>query len=412
MYFTGEERFMKTYAAGLDLGHKEIDFVIMMKGKAVRLTMPTAFKRVDTTAFTFIPMGEGMEVTEEKGKGKAKGKSKIVDTAPHQESDPTLPAPPIEPDKVVIRLHGEATACAIGHYALEQTTTPWNGKGDYLRYASSYALKALLAASALTQQDREYSLLVVTGVPTEYFLDHKDLPDAIKSKLDGTHIFTLDGETWYTCHVSVKAVVMEGGGALIAFRDRELTLQSEAGVVDIGGGTTDLYAQRGVTPLKDLCRGKDIAVESATMLMKTSFLQKYKRPLTDKEARDVMRAFASGKKQNFPQLFANGTAVPVEALQDMVEQAVDVIAEDIVSFIAATWGSAISRFSPVLLIGGGTFYFYAAIKNRIEHVTVHSDPTFANALGYATLAARKLLKQTQEEGEKAKVAVGAGERAE
>jgi len=183
---------------------------------------------------------------------------------------------------------------------------------------------------------------------------------------------------------------------LLAYRDRELTLHSEAGVIDIGGGTTDLYAQRGVKPLDDLCKGKDVAVESATGLMKTAFLQKYKRSLTDREARDVMRAFGSGKKHAFPLLSVNGNAVPVEALQNMVEQAVEVIAEDIVSFVAATWGNAISRFSPVLLVGGGTYFFYAAIKNRIEHVLVHDDPVFANALGYATLAARKLAKLSQE----------------
>jgi len=385
---------MKTYATGWDFGHKEIDCVMSVKGKTVRLTMPTAFKRVESSAFGASLFGEGIEIAEEKGKGKSKGKSKVVDaTAVVPLTDPLLP---IEPEKVVLRLHGETTVTAIGHHALEQTTTPWNGKGDYLRYASSYALKGLLASSALMQAEREYGLLVVAGVPAEFFTTNKDLPGAIKKRLDGLHVFTLDGETWYTAHITVVAVVMEGAGALLDYRDRELTLHSEAGVIDIGGGTTDLYAQRGVKPLDDLCKGKDVAVESATGLMKTAFLQKYKRSLTDREARDVMRAFGSGKKHAFPLLSVNGNAVPVEALQNMVEQAVEVIAEDIVSFVAATWGNAISRFSPVLLVGGGTYFFYAAIKNRIEHVLVHDDPVFANALGYATLAARKLAKLSQE----------------
>jgi len=385
---------MKTYATGWDFGHKEIDCVMSVKGKTVRLTMPTAFKRVESSAFGASLFGEGIEIAEEKGKGKSKGKSKVVDaTAVVPLTDPLLP---IEPEKVVLRLHGETTVTAIGHHALEQTTTPWNGKGDYLRYASSYALKGLLASSALMQAEREYGLLVVAGVPAEFFTTNKDLPGAIKKRLDGLHVFTLDGETWYTAHITVVAVVMEGAGALLDYRDRELTLHSEAGVIDIGGGTTDLYAQRGVKPLDDLCKGKDVAVESATGLMKTAFLQKYKRSLTDREARDVMRAFGSGKKHAFPLLSVNGNAVPVEALQNMVEQAVEVIAEDIVSFVAATWGNAISRFSLVLLVGGGTYFFYAAIKNRIEHVLVHDDPVFANALGYATLAARKLAKLSQE----------------
>ena len=82
------------------------------------------------------------------------------------------------------------------------------------------------------------------------------------------------------------------------------------------------------------------------------------------------------------------------------------IAEDIVGFISATWRDGIARFTPILLIGGGAYYFFDAIKNRIDHVMVHEDPTFANAIGYATLAARKLLKKMQAAAvEKAKVII-------
>jgi hypothetical protein len=171
-------------------------------------------------------------------------------------------------------------------------------------------------------------------------------------------------------------------------------------VIDIGGGTTDLYAQLGATPLDDFCKGTPVAVESATKIVRKTFQSRYKRPLTDKEARDMMRAFAQGKKKAFPQIAAFGTLLPSEDLQHMVEEAVESIAEDIVGFISAIWGDGIARFTPILLIGGGAFYFYTAIKHRIGHVMLHEDPTFANATGYATLAARKLLKKVQAEKDK------------
>ncbi len=396
------EEDMKTYPCGFDFGHTETGAVVVVKGKQLRCTIPTAFFRVDTTALKNIGTAEGIE--EREGKAKGKAKAKTAESLPPQMDEQAIP-PALEPDQVIIQLQGESMAYAFGNYALEQTKDPWTGRGDHMRYASSYAVRGLLAISALMQNDREYGLYVVTGIPADYYFRFPELRKHIKAKLDGTYTFTLDGETWRTAHVEVATVVMEGAGALIAYPDLDTT--KEAAVIDIGGGTTDLYAQNGAKPLDKYCKGDHIAVQNATNILKKAFTQKYKRDLTDKEARDIMRAFASGKKDHFPHISAFGTPVPVTDLQTMVEEAVETIAEDIVGFIGATWQDAIARFTPILLIGGGTFYFYHAVRNRIEHVVQHPDPVFANPIGYATLAARKLRKRMEEvaAAEKAKVVV-------
>lgn len=394
---------MRTYATGWDFGHTETDVVMIVRGKQIRLTTPTAFVRVDTaTMQSLAALESGEEAEQGNGRGKAKTKGNVV--APIVVDDPNAPQPVMEPDKIIVQLHGESMSFAFGHLALTQKGDPWSGRGDYHRYASSYALRGLLAATALMQSDKEYGVYVVAGLPAGYYMDHPTLRDDIKARLNGTHTFTVDGgQTWRTAHVEVAAIMMEGAGALITYP--ELSKTSEAAVIDIGGGTTDLYAQLGATPLDDFCKGTPVAVESATKILKKTFLGKYKRPLTDKEARETMRAFATGKKKNFPQIAAFGTLVAIEELQNMVEEAVASIAEDIVGFISAIWGDGIARFVPILLIGGGAFYFFDAIKNRIGHVMLHEDPTFANAIGYATLAARKLLRKNQEAVEKSKVVV-------
>jgi len=53
-----------------------------------------------------------------------------------------------------------------------------------------------------------------------------------------------------------------------------------------------------------------------------------------------------------------------------------------------------ARFSPVLNIGGGVFYFFEVLKKRIPHLTrPEEDPVYANARGYAQAAVRLLAKK-------------------
>jgi hypothetical protein len=66
--------------------------------------------------------------------------------------------------------------------------------------------------------------------------------------------------------------------------------------------------------------------------------------------------------------------------------------------VASTWrqndrGAVAASFKPVLCIGGGVYYFYAAMKKRIPHLSRPDDPIHANALGYCTLAGRLIQRK-------------------
>jgi plasmid segregation protein ParM len=367
---------MKTYAFGHDFGNSGISGVLLRGLEQKKATIPTAFTRIDVDAMANLG---GVDVAEQRG-------------AKFPESLQTL----------AVQLAKDSTTYALGELALAQGVDVWTGRKDAERYATSYSVRALCALSGSMIGDREYGLHVVTGLPADIFMRHPHLRKEIKTALDGDHGFSLDnGRTWRMAHVEVATVVMEGAGALIAYGGAKGPKPGERpvgerAVIDIGGGTTDLYAEsKGGVPMTDFCRNSHLAVEAATDLMAASLRKKY-RPLTALEARDILHAhIAESKKKQYPVLASFGTAITPEDMALGCSQAINQVAEDIASFVSSAWGAA-GRFDPILLIGGGYYYFYQALKKRIPHLSYPDDPVHANAIGYATLAARFLHRKQSE----------------
>ena len=72
---------------------------------------------------------------------------------------------------------------------------------------------------------------------------------------------------------------------------------------------------------------------------------------------------------------------------------------------AAAWrqsdrDAVAASFKPVLHVGGGVYYFYNFLKQRIPHLSRPDDPIHANALGYCSLAGRLLMRKVQANGAK------------
>ncbi len=293
-----------------------------------------------------------------------------------------------------IRLHNEDISYILGDFAQSQYKDAWNGRGDILRYASKYHLVGLLSNVASIIPDREFGIYVVTGLPATTFMKKPELRGDIKKSLDGTYVFTADmGKTWRTMHVEVVNVIMEGAGALLYYGNKSSNKDEIHAIVDTGGRTLDLYAAQNQRPLQDYCKGTPIGVETAADLIKSLCEQKYDLEVSDYDAQRILRAFSTGDSSQYPTLKSYGQEVPWIRQQATAQEAVTTTAERIVSFVASTWnenerGSVGSRFSTVLNIGGGAFYFNQALKRRIPHLSRPSDPVHANALGYSTLAAR------------------------
>ncbi len=293
-----------------------------------------------------------------------------------------------------IRLHGEDISYVLGDFALAQYKDAWNGRGDIMRYASKYHKIGLLSSAASMIPDREFGLYIVTGLPATTFIKKPDLRGKMKEALDGTHVFTTDmGKTWRTVAVEVVNVIMEGAGALLYYGSRSSNKDEMHAVIDIGGRTTDLYVAQGQRPLQDYCKGTPIGVESAADIVKSLCEQKHDLEVSNHDAQLILRAFSTGNSSHYPTMMVYGRQVPWIALQDIAQEAANNVADRLVSFVSSAWnenerGSVGSRFSTVLNIGGGTFYFHTALKRRIPHLSRPSDPVHANAQGYSTLAAR------------------------
>jgi plasmid segregation protein ParM len=292
-----------------------------------------------------------------------------------------------------IRLHNEDISYILGDFAQSQYKDSWNGRGDILRYASKYHLVGLLSNAASVIPDREFGIYVVTGLPATTFIKKPELRGDIKKALDGTYVFTIDmGKTWRTAVVEVVNVIMEGAGALLYYGAKSSNKDEMHAVIDIGGRTTDLFVAQNQRPQQEYCQGKPIGVETAADIIKSLCEQKHDLEVSDYDAQRILRAFSTGGTE-YPTLTSYGKQVPWITQQAIAQEAVTTTAGRIVSFVASAWnenerGSVGSRFSTILNIGGGTFYFNNALKQRIPHLSRPSDPVHANALGYCTLASR------------------------
>lgn len=348
------------YSYGHDFGNAEIGGVIAYQDQVLSRSIPTAFAKVDTSAMKSL----GIEID----------------------------------NSYVIRMFDEETTYAVGELALQQNIEFYSGYGDVQRYASHFSLRGLLTVASLLISDAVFGLYVVTGLPAETYIKNTNLRSEIKAALNGTHVFTINGQM-RSVTVEVAAVVMEGAGALIAYSDKSSSKTMESAVIDIGGRTTDLYVARGQIPVTDFCKGKPLGVEAATQLFIDLCERKYDRTLSRLEAREIMHAYASNGERSYPDITVYGRSIGTDKLERLATEAVAQVGSEIVSFVGSAWrqndrGAVAASFKPVLCIGGGVYYFYSVMKKRIPHLLRPGDPIHANALGYCTLASR-LLQRTQ-----------------
>jgi hypothetical protein len=356
---------MKWFAYGHDFGNSQMSGALsgIGMGEPVTRSIPTAIAKVDLQAM--INLGINVEA----------------------------------PDYHTLRLDGEESSYAIGELALQQGgKSIWHGRDDIHRYASKQSVRAMLTVASTLIPDRDFGLYVVTGLPTETFTKNAVLRETIKQELSGTYLFTTDhGKSYRSASIEVATVVMEGAGALIYY-GHHATGQSESAVIDIGGRTTDLYVARSQAPQIEYCKGRPLGVETAAELIKTICEQKYECSLTNVETRDILHAYASNDLSAYPKVSVYGKAISPLSLAKLAKEAVEETGSEILSYIASAWnendqGKVGSRFSPLLNIGGGVFYFYSMLKARIPHLSRPADPVHANALGYCTLASYQLAKQ-------------------
>jgi hypothetical protein len=268
----------------------------------------------------------------------------------------------------------------VGSLARRQSTMASSGYGDVNRYWDDRSKHLLLTVSSSLIEDKEYELLVVTGLPIRAYVASQRNRQKVRKCLEGEHHFTINGRDNRTVHINTVRVVMEGAGAMISYG---LPGRHRQGVIDIGGFTTDLFASEGQEPLQQYCDGVRLGVEHAGRLIATNFEAKYGREPSRDELSDILR----GKIDT---VYVDGEQV--DGMKAVARSAVDEIGRRIASEVASRWnntnkGIAAGDFARVILIGGGAHYFLNHIRSVIPAIATVNEPEKANAVGYATLAA-------------------------
>lgn len=288
----------------------------------------------------------------------------------------------------------------VGNLAIEQNPNTeiadLTSRGDVSRYwLADRNLAMLLATSGTLIRDPEYGLAVVANLP---IATHNEVnTKAVKSALDGDHVFYLDGVK-RTCHVTVKKTVMEGAGANIAFGPGG---QTKVGVVDIGGRTTDAYLVTGQVPVMDMCKSLDVGVESAFDALASAFEDEFRYPLSASDARLVQECYVHGKRYDTIATITNAEVDPGR-VDELVDEILRSTGKQITAFLKRVWSSSmatdvvVSDTKTILLIGGGAYYFETDLKPLFRRrLSVPQSPEFANAAGFAKLALHYLQREQQ-----------------
>jgi len=230
----------------------------------------------------------------------------------------------------------------------------------------------LAALTELTTATRA-ELRIVTGLPVA-FLGDKDL---VRDRLLGEHRPERERRSTQSLQVTAAKVIPQPFGALLscALDDRGHEADSSfftgtAGVVDVGGKTTNLLSAQGLRMI-----GRETASVSKGAWDAVRSLRKW---LTDHcpdlELRDhqVIEAIIARKVKYYGETV--DLSQPVDAI-------LEPFAHDVLAAASQLWNGA-AGLDVILVSGGGALLLGPYIKARFRHARTVSNPVFANALGF------------------------------
>jgi hypothetical protein len=272
-------------------------------------------------------------------------------------------------------IHHQGAELFVGRLALSQSRDASTGRGNAARYWNGHTLRLLLTGCGRLCKD-DMTVRLITGLPVTVY--NEDARAQVRASLCGTHTFTLNGKP-RTITVDAVGVMMEGAATLYDVAQEPL----HQCVIDVGGGSTDLFWAVGRKPSSERCDGLEVGVEKIGELLRGNIARRtgVGRRLTDEELRAVLWAHATGRE--LPPLYTRGQPLVING---ELEAAVRAVGEELAAFVGRAWadadGSVASSAAYARLIGGGAYYVRPFLKAAIPHLTVPEHPERANALAY------------------------------
>jgi len=281
----------------------------------------------------------------------------------------------LETDEYTIEHRG--ASLFVGRLALEQSKDATTARGNTARYANGHTLRLLLTACGKLFKD-DVTIRLITGLPVKVFSPEEK--KAVQASLLGTHTFLFNGRPRRVT-VDAVGVMMEGAATLYDVAAEPV----QQCVIDVGGGSTDLFWAVGRRPLAERCVGYGVGVEKIGELLNKKIMGLPNgRRLADEELRAVLWAHAT--KAPLPQLHSRGREL---ILNGEIAEAITVVGEELTTFVCQQWedadGQVASSAAHARLIGGGAYYVKPFLRQAIGHLAVPDAPERANAVAYLAI---------------------------
>ncbi len=237
-----------------------------------------------------------------------------------------------------------------------------------------------LLLAALAQLDLEGTVNVVTGLPVSWYHDR----EALIRLLQGPQEFTFNG-AMRSIDVAQVLVVPQPFGSffqmLLAGDGRlpeesiPLTRQRVA-VIDVGTHTTDFALADALRYVEPKSGSIEVAMARVYELIQRAVEERHGRPLSLQEAEEVVQQGTVAVRDR------------EHEVSDLVQQAVEAVALEIVGEAQTLWGDGLD-LQTVLLTGGGGQRFLEALRRVYPHAVVMQEAQLANAAGFYRYGLRK-----------------------
>lgn len=294
-------------------------------------------------------------------------------------------------DEKPIQIVSDEGAYLVGHNV--ERYAPLLERFDASKYAEAPELRAVtraLLAQIVDGGESDVALVVALPVGVMMSPHAKETIKGIESWLVGEHRFTYDGtETVMRVH-AIKALA-QPVGAFFAWglNERGEWARAESdftdatiAVLDSGFNTLDLLTVRNGQIEKRFTGGENLGVRVAAQQVAQALKARYGFRDSMQEADEFIRRYLRDGK-------ATETIAGQKVdLRPIVRQSLNSLATRTIDFITDTWKENITRFSYVLLTGGGALVLQDALRRRIPHAEMLPQPVFANAVGLAKLVQR------------------------
>lgn len=249
-------------------------------------------------------------------------------------------------------------------------------KNKYFKILAEGSIAYAIKLSVEDPSKEKFKVKIVTGLPSRE-KSAKNIEEELINALKGNHIVEVDGVE-ITFDVEVLKVVAQPLGTLfreILGNKRTDLAEKYVGIIDNGGGTTDIDGIKGLT-----------VIDSDRDTFNIGSYEVHQR-LADYINKENIYANANASKVE--EQFDNDIyKISDRALVDIVQAKIVIIkdlSEELVNKISVRWQN-LTKFDIILQTGGSSSIYGEEIKKLVEDIEIGDNPQTANAEGFYLLA--------------------------